>query len=321
MDRLEAMSVFAAVVDAGSLSAAARRLAMPLATVSRKLSDLENHLRTRLVTRTTRHLALTDAGRDYLDACRRILENVDAAERAASGEHSAVRGGLVMTAPVVFGRLHVVPVLVEFLAAWPAIDVRLVLGDGIANLLEEHIDIAMRIGELPDSGLVAAEVGAIRRVVCASPAYLASRGRPLRPEDLAAHDCVAFDSQASGGVWQFPAKRNGTRVKIRARLAVNNADAAIAAAIAGLGVTRVLSYQVADGLGDGRLECLLEEFEPEPMPASLVYSGQGPRPAKLRALVDFALPRLRARLKGAPGGDAAVDRAARAKRAQRRAAS
>src|SRR5690349_1795666 len=163
------MELLVAAVDGGSLSAAARRLRVPLASVSRKVSELEAHLKTRLLVRSTRRLALTDAGRSYVEACRRILEEVGEAERAASGEYSAPRGELIVTAPIVFGRLHVLPVMLEFLKAYREIDVRLVLADHVVNLLEERVDLAVRIGELPDSSLVATRVGAIRRVVCASP--------------------------------------------------------------------------------------------------------------------------------------------------------
>src|ERR1700676_3464640 len=176
MDRLESMSILVAAVDAGSLSAAARRLGTPLATVSRKVSELEAHLKTRLLTRSSRKLALTDAGRSYSEACKRILEDVGEAERAASGEYSAPKGDLIITAPIVFGRLHVLPIAMEFLKAYPDIDIRIVLADRLVNLLEDHIDLAVRIGELPDSSLVATRVGAIRRVACASPAYLAVHG-------------------------------------------------------------------------------------------------------------------------------------------------
>ncbi|TIT75955.1 MAG: LysR family transcriptional regulator, partial [Mesorhizobium sp.] len=172
MDRLDAMSLFVATVEAGSLSAAARRAGVPLATVSRKLSVLETHLKTRLLNRSARRLTLTDAGQSYLAACRRILEEVSEAERAAAGEYSSPTGELVITAPVVFGRLHVLPVVTAFLAAYPDVDIRLTLSDRITQLVEEHIDLAVRIGELPDSAMVAMRVGSIRRVVCASPAYL-----------------------------------------------------------------------------------------------------------------------------------------------------
>ena len=184
MDRLDAMTVFVAAVDEGSLSAAGRRLQMPLATVSRKLAELESHLGTRLVTRSTRQLALTEAGRDYLVAAREILERVDEAERGAAGVQAAPRGELIVAAPLVFGRLHVVPVVADYLARFADVNVRLMLSDRNANLLEEHIDVALRIGTLPDSGLVALRIGEIRRVTCASPAYLAARGTPAVPDEL-----------------------------------------------------------------------------------------------------------------------------------------
>ena len=181
MDRLESMSILVAVVESGSLSAAARRLGMPLATVSRKVGELESHLKTRLLHRTTRQLSLTETGRSYVAACRRILEEIGEAERTATGEYTAPKGDLVVTAPVVFGRLHVVPVVAEFLERYPEIDIRLVLTDRVVHMMEEHVDVAVRIGELPDSALVATGVGTIRRVVCASPAYLAAHGAPARP--------------------------------------------------------------------------------------------------------------------------------------------
>src|SRR3546814_841202 len=185
MDRLEAMALLMNVVEEGSLSAAGRRLGMPLATVSRKLSDLEAHLKARLLNRSTRGLTLTDAGRDYLAACKRILEDVSEAERAAAGEFSEPRGELVITAPLVLGRMHVLPVIVEFLAAYPEIKVRLIQGDRIAHLLDEHIDLAVRVGEPPDSRLAATRIGAIRRVVCAHPGYFSTHGLPNVPRDLA----------------------------------------------------------------------------------------------------------------------------------------
>ena len=190
MDRLDAMSAFLAAVEAGSLSGASRKLGMPLATVSRKVSELETHLRTRLVNRTSRRLILTDAGRSYVTACKRILEDIDEAERAAAGEYVTPRGDLIITAPIVFGRLHVLPVVLEFLKAYPNIDIRLVLADSVINLQEEHADLAVRIGELPDSSLVATRVGSIGRVVCGSPAYFAERGTPKTPGDLGKHDCI-----------------------------------------------------------------------------------------------------------------------------------
>ena len=296
MDRLESMSVLLAVVEAGSLSSAARRLGTPLATVSRKVSELERHLKTRLLTRSSRQISLTDTGRSYVAACKRILEDVGEAERAASGEYSAPKGDLIITAPIVFGRLHVLPIVIEFLTAYPEIDIRIVLADRVANLLEDHVDLAVRIGELPDSSLVTTRVGSVRRVVCGSPAYFAERGRPERPGELGTHDGITFEGLTSPRAWTFTSGKSDVSVAIQSRLIVNTAEAAIEAAIAGVGITRVLSYQVANAVRARTLAIVLEEFEPAPWPVSLVYAGQGLLPLKLRAFLDFAAPRLKARL-------------------------
>ena len=298
MDRLEAMSLLVAVAEAGSLSAAGRKLGVPLPTVSRKISELEAHLNTRLLTRSTRKLALTDSGAAYVAAARRILDEVSEVERAASGEHAAPRGDLVITAPVVFGRLHVLPVIAEFLTQWPEINVRLVLADRNLHLIDDHIDIAVRIGALADSALVATQVGAVRSVVCGSPAYFAAHGVPERPEDLAALTAVTFDALSSPQPWIFrdPKSKRELRAPVRSRLSVNTAEAAIDGAAAGLGVTRVLSYQVAEAVLDGRIQIVLAEYEPAPLPVSLIHAGHELTPLKVRMLLDFAAPRLRARL-------------------------
>ncbi|MBZ9884478.1 LysR family transcriptional regulator [Mesorhizobium sp. CA10] len=296
MDRLDAMSLFVATVEAGSLSAAAKRAGVPLPTVSRKLSELEKHLGTRLLNRSTRRLTLTDAGQSYLAACRRILDEVGEAERDAAGEYSSPTGELVITAPVVFGRLHVLPVIADFLAVYPQVDVRLTLSDRITQLVEEHIDLALRIGELPDSAMVAIRVGSIRRIVCASPAYLALHGTPTTPQDLAGHDCVTFEGLAAPAAWSFGTGKTETTIPVRSRLQVNTAEAAIDAAIAGLGLTKVLSYQADAAVRAGALRLVLQAFEPPPWPVSLVHAGQGRLPVKLRAFLDFAAPRLKERL-------------------------
>jgi DNA-binding transcriptional LysR family regulator len=296
MDRFESMSTLLAAVEGGSLSAASRKLGMPLATVSRKVSELEAHLRTRLINRTSRRLMLTDAGRSYVVACKRILEDIGEAERAAAGEYMAPRGDLTVTAPIVFGRLHVLPLVIEFLKAYPDIDIRVALADRVVNLREDDIDLAIRIGDLPDSSLVATCVGSIRRVVCGSPAYFAQRGTPKSPGQLSTHDCITFDGLMSPDTWKFAVGKSTLSVAIHSRLIVNTAEAAIDAAIAGVGITRVLSYQVASALRAGTLALALREFEPKPWPVSLVYAGQGLLPLKLRAFLDFAAPRLKARL-------------------------
>lgn len=296
MDRLEAMTVFLQAVDGGSLSAAGRKLGMPLATVSRKLSDLETHLKARLLNRSTRRLTLTDAGREYLAACKRILEDVTEAERAAAGEFTEPRGELVITAPIVFGRLHVLPVIADFLKVYPEVDVRLVQGDRTLNLLEEHVDVAIRIGTLPDSRLTATRLGATRRVVCASPQYFSEYGMPQSPRELSGHGCISFEPISAAHSWSFRVDGTEVAVPVRSRLVANTAEAARDAAIAGVGMTRVLSYQLHDALRAGALVLALREFEPAPLPVNLVYAGQRRLPLKLRAFLDYAAPRLRERL-------------------------
>jgi DNA-binding transcriptional LysR family regulator len=296
MDRFEAMSVLLAVVEQGSFSAASRKLRMPLPTVSRRIAELEAHVRARLLTRSTRKLALTDAGRDYVAACKRILQDVSDAERTAAGEYSAPRGDLVISAPIVFGRMHLQPIVNEFLGAYPQVDVRIVFGDRIMNFHEERIDLALRIGTLPDSSLIASRVGQTRLVVCGSPDYFGRRGVPQTPADLADHDCISFDGLVSPSEWTFRHDGRTESVPVRSRLVVNTADAAIDAARAGVGITRALSYQVEPARGAGELAIVLERYEPEPRPVSLVYPGQGRMPLKLRAFIDFAAPRIKARL-------------------------
>jgi len=295
VDRLEAMSILVAVAEAGSFSAAGRKLGAPLPTVSRKVAELEAHLRTRLLVRSTRRLTLTDAGASYLAACRQILDQVGEAERMATGEYSAPRGDLMVTAPIVFGRLHVLPVVNEFLASFPDINVRMILSDRNVHLIDDHIDMAVRIGALPDSSMIATRVGSVRRVVCGSPRYLAEHGTPRRPADLVDHACVSFDVLASGAAWIFasPGRRREQSVSIRPRLTVNTAEAAVDAAVAGVGMTRVLSYQAARAVEDGQLRIVLEEVEPEPMPVSLIHAEQGLLPLKMRSFLEFAVPRLR----------------------------
>jgi DNA-binding transcriptional LysR family regulator len=293
MDRLESMSALVAAAEAGSLSAAARRLRVPLATMSRKVSDLERHLKVQLLKRTGRRLSLTEAGEAYVAACRQILDEVAEAERAASGEYRAPKGDLVVTAPVALGRTHVLPIAVEFLKAFPEIGIRLRLADHHLNLLEDPIDAAVRIGALPDSSLIGTRVGSVRVVVCANPAYLAARGTPRSPSDLLAHDCITFEGIAAPRAWTFTGARDEQRAGVRSRLAVNAAQAAVDAAVAGLGIARLLSYQAAAALESGALVLVLETFEPPPLPVHVVTAPGRRMPLKLRAFLDFLVPRLR----------------------------
>ena len=295
MYRLDAMSIFIAAVESGSFSAASRKLGVPLPTVSRKVADLEAHLNTRLLVRSTRKLALTDAGSAYLAACKTILEQVGEAERAAAGEYVSPKGDLIIAAPIVFGRLHVLPAVNDFLAMFPDINVQMVLSDRNADLIDDHIDMAVRIGTLPDSRMVATRVGFVRRVVCASPTFLAAHGTPKTPDDLAATPCITFGNMVSGSSWMFASKsrRPSRSVPVQPRLVVNTAEAAIDAAVAGVGITQVLSYQAALAIKDKRLKIVLADFEVEPLPVHVLYPAQTRPPLKLRSFLEFAVPRLR----------------------------
>lgn len=302
MDRLESMSVVLAVAEAGSLSAAARRQKLPLATVSRKVSELEEHLRTKLFNRSSRALVPTDAGLSYIAAAKRILADIAEAERAASGEYATPRGDLSVSTLVALGRLCLQPILAEFLATFPEVDVQLNLQDRTIDLLEEHIDVALRVGDLADSSLIAVRVGEIRRVACASPAYLKSRGTPRSPDDLSAHDCISYPPMQSPGTWRFRRDQTEYVVPVRSRFVASNLESACDAARAGLGITVAFSYLLAESIKSRQLIALLEDFQPPPQPVSLVYAPNRFMPAKLRAFLDFAAPRLRARLADLPKG-------------------
>ena len=298
MDRLEAMSMLLLTVERGSLSAAGRELHVPLPTLSRKISELETVLGTRLLIRTTRKLSLTEAGIAYVSAARRILEQVEDAERLAAGEFIAPKGELVLTAPILFGRLHVLPVVTEFLATFAEINIRLVLTDRNAHLVDDHVDMAVRIGPLPDSSMVATRVGTMRTVICASPALLAAHGMPTVPQDLSRLPCVSFDLLTPGSDWRFPApqSKGGNNVRVNVRLSVTTAEAAIDAAIAGIGATRVLRYQSAAAIAQSKLQTILEDYEPEALPINLVHASHGRMPLKMRSFLDFAASRLRSGL-------------------------
>lgn len=311
-----------AVTDTGSLSAASRALSVPLATLSRKVTDLEALLGTRLLIRSTRKLTLTDAGVAYVAAARRILEQVDEAERDAVGEFTAPKGELVITAPLMFGRLHVLPVVSDFLAAFPQISIRLVLADRNVDLIDDRVDMAVRIGRLPDSAMVATRIGTMRTVVCASPAALAEHGEPAHPEALSSLPCITVESPMPTPSWRFGDASGGGRIDIaiRPRLMVSTPEAAVDAAALGVGVTRVLHYQVAGAVQRGALRILLEGFEPEPVPVHLVHASRGVMPLKMRCFMDFAAPRLKALLDGLASAASTAALAPRRARATRPAA-
>jgi DNA-binding transcriptional LysR family regulator len=293
MDRFEAMRTLIAAVDGGSLSAASRRLNTPLPTISRRLSDLESRLGAQLLVRTSRKLILTEAGQAFVAAARKVIDDLDDAERAASGEYRAPRGELLVTAPIMFGKIHVAPIVHDFLAAYPEVTVRLVLADHVIDLVEAHVDVAVRISRLPDSDLVARRVGSVRWVVCASPDYLDRRGEPAVPAELGDHDCMAFEGLQTYRSWTFGADAKAQSVAIRPRFSVNTADAVVAAASAGLGVARVMSYQASAGIRAGKLVPILNPYAPPPTPVQLVHRGQRSQPLKQRAFIDFVAPRLK----------------------------
>ena len=295
MDRLKAMSLLVAVVEKGSLSAAGRALHVPLATLSRKIADLEALLGTRLLIRTTRKLSLTDAGIAYVAAARRILEQVEEAERNAAGEFTEPKGELAITAPLMFGRLHVLPVVADFLAQYPAITVRLMLADRNVDLIDDHVDMALRIGRLPDSGMVATQVGTMRTVTCATPALLAEHGMPQAPADLLRYPCVTIDTPMPMPAWRYRHPDSGAMldIPIAARLTVTTASAAADAALRGVGVVRLLNYQVAAAVQRGDLQIVLAANEPKVAPVHLVHAARGQMPLKMRRFLDFAAPLLR----------------------------
>lgn len=297
MDRLDAMKVFVTALDEGSLAAAGRRLRHSPAAVTRAIAALEAHVGTRLLHRTTRAIKLTEAGERYAETCRRVLAELDAATAQAAGERSAPRGVLTLTAPLAAGARLFRPVVDDFLQTQPAVQARLLLLDRTVNLIDEGIDVALRIAHLPDSSLIAVRVGEVRRVVCASPAYLKSRSKISSPADLAQHDIIALGDTAQNSTWSFPAGPGSKRlrkVKLNPRLFINTVEGAIGSAIDGHGVTRALSYQVQHEVRTGRLILLLQEFEPPPLPVHLIVPSGRTAVAKVRTFVDFAVPRLKA---------------------------
>jgi DNA-binding transcriptional LysR family regulator len=298
MDKLRAMSAFIAIADRGSLTAAADALGTSPPSVVRTLAALERELGARLLTRTTRRIALTEEGRDYLERARRVLAQVEEAEAALSARQVTPQGRIALTSSVMFGRLHVAPLLAEFLGAYPRVRAELLLLDRVVNLLEEGMDLGVRIGHLADSSLVAIPVGETRRVICASPGYLRRIGTPTTPEDLASHACIRFTGLISGNEWEFRGPSKPTRVSVDGPLITNQVDAALN----GLGCGMFLCYQVRAAVAEGRLRYLLRDHEPPALPIHVVYPQGRLMSSRVRALVDWLVPRLRSRL--AQSGDA-----------------
>lgn len=293
MDRLQTMTAFVAVAEEAGFSAAARRLNMSAPSVTRAVSELEARLGARLFHRTTRQVRLTSSGERYLADCRRILQEIEDADSTAAGLHGALRGKVSVTASALFGRMVVAPRLLEFLDLHPDVSLTTLFVDRVVDLVDEGMDVAVRIAELPDSSLSAARVGSVRRVLCASPGYLEQRGTPATPADLSSHDTIAFIAAGPGAEWKFQRDGKRSSFKPHSRLEVNSADVSIGAALADRGITRVLSYMIQPYLVDGKLKLVLDDYTPPPVPVHVVHKETGHTSARVRAAFDFLVDRLR----------------------------
>ena len=294
MDRLHLISVFVAVVDAAGFAGAARKLNISPPAVTRAINELENHLGARLLTRTTRVVRVTEAGARYAEDCRRILAELAEADESASGLHGAPRGRLTLTAPVLFGAIFVTPIVTEYLQRYPEVSAACWFLDRVVNMMDEGVDVAVRIGELPDSSMQATRVGSVRRVICAAPSYLERQGVPQIPDELAAHSIVSASGVTPAPEWRLVQDGATRSVKLRPRLTTTSNDSAVAAALSGFGLTRLLSYQVAEHLREGRLQTVLSEFEPAVLPVHVVHREGRHASRKTRAFLDLAVERLRA---------------------------
>ncbi|MGM9513471.1 LysR family transcriptional regulator [Roseateles sp. DB2] len=293
MDRLHLINVFVSVVDANGFAGAARKLNISPPAVTRAISELEAHLGVRLLTRTTRVVRVTEAGARYVEDCRRILAELAEADESVSGLHAAPRGRLTLTAPVLFGALFVTPVVAEYLQRYPEVTASCWFLDRVVNMVDEGVDIAVRIGELPDSSLQAIRVGRVRRVICAAPDYLARHGTPQTPDELTTHTIVSASGVTPTPEWRLVENGAPKLVKLQPRMTTTTNDSAVAAAVAGFGLTRLLSYQVAEHVREGRLQIVLSEFETAPLPVHLVHREGRHASQKARAFLDLAIERLR----------------------------
>ncbi|QUS38188.1 LysR family transcriptional regulator [Tardiphaga alba] len=290
MDRWQAMRIFVKVAETGSFAESARSLHMSAPAVTRAVAGLEETIGTRLFVRTTRSVKLTEGGARYFEDCRRILNEISEAEAAAAGSYAKPSGTLTVTAPLMFGQLHVLPIVTEYLDAYPTMAGKTLFVDRSVNIVEEGIDVAIRIGNLPDSGLMAIKVGTVRRVICGAPSYLAEKGIPIEPGDLKSHRIVASTSAWASPEWRFAGDE---RVTIQPVLQCNTNAAAISTAISGWGLTRVLHYQIGQALLDGSLKIVLSDYEEPPLPIYVIYPEGRHVPAKVRAFTDMAVARLR----------------------------
>jgi len=292
---LLALQTFVRIADSGSLSAAARAAGRSLPAVSRSLVQLESDLGVRLLQRTTRRIHLTDAGAQYLERCRRILAEVDDAQASVSNLGRTLAGPIALTAPVLFGQMHIAPAVTGFLGAHPDVSVSLLLSDSLSNIVEEGIDLAVRIGKLQDSGLVARKLGEVRRVACASPAYLKRRGTPKTPKDLANHNCLRFGALSPTPYWEFQEGGKPRQVRIQGNFLSNQGAPLIDAAREGVGIIVALSYQLQEAVAAGELRVVLQQFEPATIPVHAVLPSGRLQPARVRALADFLQERIGAK--------------------------
>jgi DNA-binding transcriptional LysR family regulator len=293
MDRFHLINVFVAVVDTNGFAGAARKLNMSPPAVTRAINELETHLGLRLLTRTTRTVRVTDAGDRYVQDCKRILAEMLEADESVSGMHSSPRGRLTVTAPVLFGGIYVTPIVTEYLTRYPEVSASCLFLDRVVNLLDEGVDVAVRIGELPDSTMQAIRVGQVRRVICGAPDYLSKYGIPTIPDDLHHHNIISASSVTPNPEWKLVDKGEPRSIRLNARMITTTNDSAVAAAVGGFGLTRLLSYQVAEHLRTGRLKTVLPDFEPLALPVHVVHREGRQAPQRVRAFLDLAIERLR----------------------------
>ncbi|MBL8414641.1 MAG: LysR family transcriptional regulator [Propionivibrio sp.] len=294
MDKLQQIRILVAVVDCNGFAGAARKLKVSPPVVTRAINDLENELAVRLLTRTTRVVLVTEPGARYVEDCRRILAELSEADESVRGLHGAPSGRLALTAPVLFGALFVTPIVAEYLQRYPEVTASCLFLDRLVNLLDEGMDVAVRIGDLPDSSMQAIRVGQVRRVICAAPAYLERRGVPKSPGDLVGHDIVVASAVTPSSDWKFVDKGTTYGIKLAPRLTTSTNDSAIAAALGGLGLTRLMSYQVADRVRSGELKIVLSDYEPAMLPVHVLHREGRHAAHRVRTFLDLAIDRLRA---------------------------
>lgn len=294
MDKFNLISIFVAVVDCNGFAGAARKLGISPPAVTRAINELENQLNVRLLTRTTRVVRVTEAGARYAEDCRRIIAELVDADESAGGSHAAPRGHLILTAPMLFGTKFVTPIVTEYLLRHSDVSASCLFLDRVVNMMEEGVDVAVRIGNLPDSSMQAIRVGQVRHVICASPDYLKHNGIPQSPDDLKEHIIVSASGLTRVPEWRLMQNGSPRTVKVQSRLTTSTNDSAVSAAVSGFGLTRLLSYQVAEHLRNGQLKIVLSDFEPDTLPIHVVHREGKHASQKARTFIDLAVERLRA---------------------------